>query len=66
MAGSAQEADDLLQEIFLHVHRKLSSFRGDSSLGTWLYRLGMNHCLDYEMRKGNQEGAARIVSELNR
>ncbi len=47
MAGSAQEAEDLLQEVFLHAYRKLGSFRGDSSLGTWLYRLGMNHCLDY-------------------
>lgn len=47
MAGSAQEAEDLLQDVFLHAHRKLGSFRGDSSLGTWLYRLGMNYCLDY-------------------
>lgn len=47
MAGSAQEAEDLLQEVFLHAYRKLESFRGDSSLGTWLYRLGMNQCLDY-------------------
>ena len=47
MAGSAQEAEDLLQEVFLHAYRKLGSFRGDSSLGTWLYRLGMNQCLDH-------------------
>ena len=47
MAGSAQEAEDLLQDVFLHAYRKLGSFRGDSSLGTWLYRLGMNQCLDY-------------------
>lgn len=46
MAGSAQDADDLLQEIFLIAYRKLASFRGESALGTWLYRLGMNHCLD--------------------
>jgi RNA polymerase sigma-70 factor (ECF subfamily) len=47
LVGSAQEAEDLLQEMFLHAHRKLRTFRGDSSLGTWLYRLGMNQCLDY-------------------
>jgi RNA polymerase sigma-70 factor (ECF subfamily) len=46
MAGSASEAEDLLQDVFLHAHRKLGSFRGDSSLGTWLYRLAVNHCLD--------------------
>jgi RNA polymerase sigma-70 factor, ECF subfamily len=47
MVGSAQEAEDVLQEVFLHAYRKLDKFRGDSSLGTWLYRLGMNQCLDY-------------------
>ncbi len=46
MSGTAAEAEDLLQEIFLQVFRKLPSFKGESSLGTWLYRLGMNLCLD--------------------
>jgi RNA polymerase sigma-70 factor (ECF subfamily) len=46
MAGTANDAEDLLQDIFLLAYRKLGSFRGDSSLGTWLYRLAMNHCLD--------------------
>jgi len=46
MAGSAQDAEDLLQEVFLHAYRKLASFRGESTLGTWLYRLAVNHCLD--------------------
>jgi len=47
MAGSPEDGEDLLQEIFLQAHRKLGSFKGDSSLGTWLYRLALNHCLDY-------------------
>jgi RNA polymerase sigma-70 factor, ECF subfamily len=47
MAGSPEEGEDLLQEIFLQVHKKLGSFRGDAALGTWLYRLAMNHCLDF-------------------
>lgn len=46
MAAGATDAEDLLQDIFLLAYRKLGSFRGDSSLGTWLYRLAMNHCLD--------------------
>jgi RNA polymerase sigma-70 factor (ECF subfamily) len=46
MTGAHGEADDLLQDIFLLAYRKLGSFRGESSLGTWLYRLAMNHCLD--------------------
>ena len=46
MLGTRGEADDLLQDIFLLAYRKIGSFRGESSLGTWLYRLAMNHCLD--------------------
>jgi RNA polymerase sigma-70 factor (ECF subfamily) len=46
MAGASLDAEDLLQEVFLLAYRKLGSFRGESSLGTWLYRLAMNHCLD--------------------
>lgn len=46
MIGANGEADDLLQDIFLLAYRKIGSFRGESSLGTWLYRLAMNHCLD--------------------
>jgi RNA polymerase sigma-70 factor, ECF subfamily len=46
MAGAALDAEDLLQEVFLLAYRKVGSFRGESSLGTWLYRLAMNHCLD--------------------
>ena len=46
MLGNGADAEDLLQEIFLSAHRKLESFRGEAALGTWLYRLAMNHCLD--------------------
>src|ERR687896_791797 len=63
MAGSAQEAEDLLQEVFLHAYRKLGSFRGDSSLGTWLYRLGMNQCLDH--LRGRQSKMKQATESLD-
>jgi RNA polymerase sigma-70 factor, ECF subfamily len=47
MAGSPEDGEDLLQEIFLQVYRKLGSFKGDAAIGTWMYRLALNHCLDY-------------------
>jgi RNA polymerase sigma-70 factor (ECF subfamily) len=47
MVGNPADAEDLLQEIFLAAHRKLDSFRGESALGTWLYRLATNLCLDH-------------------
>jgi RNA polymerase sigma-70 factor (ECF subfamily) len=42
-----QEAEDLLQEIFLTAHRKMALYKGESSLGTWLFRLATNQCLDH-------------------
>ena len=47
MTGTAADAEDLLQEIFLLVHRKLGSFKGEAALGTWVYRLATNCCLDF-------------------
>ena len=47
MVGNPTDAEDLLQEVFLAAHRKLDTFRGDSALGTWLYRLATNLCLDH-------------------
>jgi RNA polymerase sigma-70 factor (ECF subfamily) len=47
LAGSVDQGEDLLQEIFLQAYRKLDSFKGESALGTWLYRLAVNHCLDF-------------------
>ena len=63
MAGSAQDAEDLLQEVFLNAHRKLGSFRGDSSLGTWLYRLAVNHCLDF--LRGRHTKMSRATNSLD-
>lgn len=47
LLGNPADAEDLLQEIFLAAHRKLDTFRGESALGTWLYRLATNLCLDH-------------------
>jgi RNA polymerase sigma-70 factor, ECF subfamily len=47
LLGNPADAEDLLQEIFMAAHRKLDTFRGESALGTWLYRLATNLCLDH-------------------
>lgn len=46
-----ESAEDLTQEAFLCIDRKLASFRGDSELGTWIYRLTTNCCLDHLRRQ---------------
>jgi RNA polymerase sigma-70 factor (ECF subfamily) len=55
LAGSGP-AEDLLQEIFLLAHRKLGSFKGEAALGTWLYRLAINHCLDFARSRQARDG----------
>lgn len=44
--GNHEDASDLSQEIFLRAYRGLRTFRGQASLSTWLYRIGVNVCLN--------------------
>ena len=44
--GNHEDASDLSQDVFVRAFRGLQRFRGQSSLGTWLYRIGVNVCLN--------------------
>jgi RNA polymerase sigma-70 factor (ECF subfamily) len=44
--GNHEDASDLSQDVFLRAYRGLRNFRGHASLGTWLYRIGVNVCLN--------------------
>ncbi len=44
--GNHEDASDLSQDVFLRAFRGLKSFRGGASLKTWLYRIGVNTCLN--------------------
>jgi RNA polymerase sigma-70 factor (ECF subfamily) len=52
MVGSIAEAEDLTQEVFLQLHRKIATFRGDSAFSTWLHRLAINVVLMRLRKKG--------------
>jgi RNA polymerase sigma-70 factor (ECF subfamily) len=45
--GNHEDARDLSQDIFVRAYKGLPRFRGHSSLGTWLYRIGVNVCLNW-------------------
>jgi RNA polymerase sigma-70 factor (ECF subfamily) len=54
--GNHEDASDLSQEVFLRAYRGLRNFRGHSSFSTWLYRIGVNVCL-------NKVTAKRVETE---
>ena len=45
-AGNHEDASDLSQDVFVRAFRGIRSFRGQSSIATWLYRIGVNACLN--------------------
>jgi RNA polymerase sigma-70 factor (ECF subfamily) len=51
MTNNTAEAEDLTQDAFLQVFRKLETFRGDSALSTWLYRIAVNTVLMHFRKK---------------
>ena len=51
MTGNVAEAEDLTQDSFIQVFRKLATFRGDSALSTWIYRVAVNTALMHFRKK---------------
>ena len=55
MTGNTAEAEDLTQEAFLQLFRKIATFRGESAFSTWLHRLAVNVVLMHLRKKGLQQ-----------
>jgi RNA polymerase sigma-70 factor (ECF subfamily) len=65
MTGSAADAEDLLQDVFLQVFRRIDSYRGEAALGTWLYRMTVNACLDHlRSHQGRQQQATDFFEDI--
>src|SRR5438105_3642275 len=52
MTGNTAEAEDLAQEAFIQLYRKIGSFRGESAFTTWLHRLTVNQVLMHFRKRG--------------
>ncbi len=50
LGGPAIDADDVVQDVFIVVHRQIAGFRGEASLATWLYRITANVVRDRRRR----------------
>lgn len=60
---SIEDSEDLLQEIFIKIYKSLSSFRGDSTLNTWIYRIATNTVID--RLKSNSHKYSKLHIDLN-
>jgi RNA polymerase sigma-70 factor (ECF subfamily) len=63
MVGNTAEAEDLTQEAFLQLFRKIATFRGESAFSTWLHRLAVNVVLTRLRKKTGGETSLEEVTE---
>lgn len=62
--GNEEDAYDMAQETFIKAFRALKSFKGQSSFGTWLYRVATNICLDEIRRRKRRVNTVSIHEPL--
>jgi len=66
LLGNTHDAEDAVQETFLKVYRRVGSFKGESSLATWMFRILINNCYDLrrsKMRRGGDAAELEIGAE---
>ncbi|HBL26645.1 MAG TPA: hypothetical protein DD490_07410 [Acidobacteria bacterium] len=63
-AGSAMEAEDLTQEIFLRLYQNLHRYTGEAPLAAWALRLSRNLCIDHYRRSRREPRSAVLPDEI--
>jgi RNA polymerase sigma-70 factor, ECF subfamily len=64
ISGNREDAYDIAQEVCIKIFKNINSFMGNSSFGTWVYRITSNVCID-EMRKKKKTKSLTIFSNFN-
>ncbi|MBV6503941.1 MAG: ECF RNA polymerase sigma factor SigW [Fimbriimonadales bacterium] len=62
MVGSAEDAEDIAQEVFVRAFQNIGRFDGRASLTTWLFKIASNLCIDRSRRKGRRPEEAPLAS----
>ncbi|MDQ2800704.1 MAG: sigma-70 family RNA polymerase sigma factor [Armatimonadota bacterium] len=65
MTGSSDDAEDLTQEVFIRMYTSIDSFRSQSSLNTWLFRIAGNLCIDRFRRSKNRTAAYSLDDPIS-
>ena len=59
-----EDAEDLVQDVFIKVFENIQQFKGDASLGTWMYRIAVTLSLDFIRKKKRKKRAGAVLSWL--
>jgi RNA polymerase sigma-70 factor (ECF subfamily) len=65
ITGSESDAQDVHQEAFLKIYKKLDGFRFECAFSTWVYRIATNVCLDLLRRKRTRAEGSPIESNID-
>lgn len=57
------EADDIIQEVFIKIYTILPKFKFESSLGTYIYRVAVNHCIDYSTKNKKRKNKLKLFTD---
>ena len=63
MTGSLADAEDLAQETFIHAYQHLDGFRQEAKFSSWVYRIAVNLCLNWQKRQQRLDQAHRQWAE---
>lgn len=57
-----EDAEEIAQDVFVSIHQKYNTFQGHANLKTWIYRITINHCLDFLKAQKRQKRFALFLS----
>ena len=64
-SSDKDEVDDLFQEVLVALWRGFESFRGESKVSSWIYRVALNTCISAERKKSRRPDTARLTMDIN-
>ena len=64
MGVQADDAEDVVSEVFIKVYENLGRYRPEHAFSTWIYRIAANHILDYQRRRRRDRGKTELDDAL--